>query len=129
MNFIDYLCTKANVIFVNKEAPKAVQAIAYSIFQLYQKKVPFSEFDHILLATLSVYLAIKIENMHIRYDSFQRFYFEHKGKTNLYNHEVIAKMAQEPLPDIDLSKPMTAAQKLKAKKALKKRQEAMSEPS
>ena len=68
------------------------------IFQLYQKKVPFSEFDNILLATLSVYLAVKIENMHIRYDSFQRFYFETKGKTSLYYPEANQKQAQEALP-------------------------------
>jgi hypothetical protein len=78
--FIDNICNVSTEIFSKFKAPPHVCGIAYHIFHLFQKKVPFSEFNHLMLASLSVFVACKIHNIHVLYENFQKFYYENKGK-------------------------------------------------
>ena len=80
LSFIDNICNVSTEIFSKFKAPPHVCGIAYHIFHLFQKKVPFSEFNHLMLASLSVFVACKIHNIHVLYENFQKFYYENKGK-------------------------------------------------
>jgi hypothetical protein len=75
-----------------------------------------------MCATLSVYLACKIENIHLKYETFQKFYHENKSKFKALQLQnapnKISVLKSEATPN----QPMTAAQKLKAKLAAKKAQ-------
>ena len=55
---MNFLCNLNEGIFKHK-APFMVQAVAHQIFHMVQKKLPFSEYDHLTLSVLSVYLACK----------------------------------------------------------------------
>jgi hypothetical protein len=81
---------------------------------LAQKSIPFSEFDHYILATLCVYLACKIDNIQITYQTFQKFYHENKNLKSSAAAPVEAAVASEKL---------TAAQRMKARLAAKKNKE------
>jgi hypothetical protein len=51
---------------------------ACNIFHIYAKKHPFTEFDRYMAASISFFLASKIENYPIRYFDIIRFYTENK---------------------------------------------------
>ena len=47
----------------------------------------FSDFDNLILATLCVYLACKIENLQLPYEMFQKFYHDNKDKIKAADDE------------------------------------------
>ena len=55
-----------------------VHSIALTIFHQFTKQVPFTEVDRIMLSSVCLYLACKIEYYHIRISDFARYYHENK---------------------------------------------------
>ena len=86
LKFIHHICNSSTDLFVNAKAPHTIQAIAIMIFFQTQKKIPFSEVDHFVLATICVFIACKIENHQLKYEVFQKFYFDNKS-TFLYQKQ------------------------------------------
>ena len=91
------------------------------IFYQSQKVIPFSEFDHFILATICVFISCKIQNHQLKYELFQKFYFDHKVTFLLKEQENISKTQTDTV--VDSGRKLTAKEKIEARKALKKQKD------
>lgn len=84
--------------------PTSVHPIAMHVFHLYTKKVPFTEVDRFMLATVCAYVGCKIEYFHIRMSDFAHFYHDNKkgGPKKRKPFEEIAHQTVEQVTDLEL---------------------------
>ena len=53
--------------------------VALTIFHLYQKKFPYTEFDRYMVAALSMFIASKVENnSRYKYFDYIKYYFDNR---------------------------------------------------
>jgi len=76
---------------------------ALTIFHLYQKKFAFTEFDRYMLSSLCVFLAGKIDYLHLKSEDVMRFYYANrKGpKGRVKPFEAIAGELKEDFVDLE----------------------------
>ena len=81
-----------------------VTGTAMTIFHLYQKRVPFTEFDRYMLSTLCVFIAGKIDYTNMRYEDIMRFYYANrkgpKAKTKPF--EALIHDLREDFTDLEM---------------------------
>ena len=71
---IEYL----DKIAANFHVHPHVQGIAMNIFHFYIKQVPFTEVERIMLTSVCIYLACKIDYYHFKMFDFIKYYHENK---------------------------------------------------
>jgi hypothetical protein len=55
-----------------------VMGVSMHLFHVYTKHVPYTEFDRTMLASVCLYLACKIDYIHIRMAEIMQFYHENR---------------------------------------------------
>lgn len=76
---------------------------AMTIFHLYQKKYPYTEFDRFMLSALCLFLACKIDYIHLKYFDFIQFYYSQKKgpKNRVKPFEDIKEQLREDFVDLE----------------------------